>query len=131
MNKRIIFLTLIALGSASSTYCAGTLVLVWATKLSEDMVVGDEQHVRTSSIAIKKEYDNNNMPVIEVSEKDPDKWTIKALNPGKVDVVIHKSMSGFKNKKRHCKHTITVKPKKTKANNNKPKSEKPKKTKAN
>lgn len=125
MNKqfKLLMLSALTLGCTSSLNAAGTLAVALATKFNENMTVGDVQKVNAKAIFLKKEYDNNGESVVQLTEKKPNKWTVTALSEGKVDIVIKKAQSGYSENHakghRHCHHTITVKAKKGKTDNNK------------
>ena len=125
MNKqfKLLMLSALTLGCASSLNAASTLLLVWATKLNETMTVGDVQNVKAKAIFLEKESDNNQKSVVQLTEKKPNKWTVTAFNPGTVKVVVKKAQSGYSEGHakghRHCHHTITVKAKKGSSDNNK------------
>ncbi len=114
MKKQILILSLMTLGYIASSHGAGVFVMAQVNKIKESMLQGTTQKINAQAADIKSQNPTNaGTDVLELSEKKPGKWTITALNPGTAVIELKKDKAGHKVKKHHCKHTITVTPKKT------------------
>ncbi len=113
MKKQILLLSLVTLGYMASSHGAGVFVMAQVNKIKESMVEGTTQKINAQAADIKSQNPTNSgTDVLELSEKKPGKWVITALNPGTAVIELKKDKAGHKVKKHHCKHTITVTPKK-------------------